>query len=198
MLSLIFLPMNFCSVTMASRQSKDKSPATNKPPVQKELVSFLKIVNRFTPLGTIPRPNYSSILVSFYNPYALTSVSQPVKIVYPRASNASHYVKKQSVQNLFSIESTRASITDPFRLATNYFPLKFHWIPEHCQKDVQYYSNILRHEKSITIKAISDKDNSAKIIYHSVFLTHHFQRNVGSQPCLHKNDANFLCSIFIS
>ena len=198
MLSLISLPVNFCNITMASRRSEDKTPTTANPIVKKVHVSSWDIVNRFTPLGTIPRPNYSSILASFYNPYALTSVSQPVKTVYPRASNGSHYVKKQYVQNLFSIESTRASITDPFRLATNYFPLKFHWIPEHCQKDVQYYSNILRHEKSITIKAISDKDNSAKIIYHSVFLTHHFQRNVGSQPCLHKNDANFLCSIFIS
>ena len=37
---------------------------------------------------------------------------------------------------------------------------------------MQYYSDILRHENSITIKAIRDKANSAKIIYHSVFLNH--------------------------
>ena len=172
MLSLIFLPMNFCSITMASRRSKDKSPATDKPPIKKEPVSSLEIVTRFTPLGTIPRPNYSSVLASSYDPYALTSVSQSVKTVYPRASNASQYVKKQSVQNLFSIKSTRNSITDLFRLATSYFPPKFHWIPEHCQKDVQYYFDILRHENSTTIKAIRDKANSAKIIYHNVFLNH--------------------------
>ena len=93
MLSLIFLPLNFCNVTMASRGSKDKSPATDKPLVKKELVSSLEIVNRFTPLGTIPRPNYSSILASSYDPYALTSVSQPIKTIYPKASNASQYVK---------------------------------------------------------------------------------------------------------
>ena len=37
---------------------------------------------------------------------------------------------------------------------------------------MQYYSDILRHENSITIKAIKDKANSNKIIYHSVFLNH--------------------------
>ena len=89
MLSLIFLPVNFCNVTMASRQSKDKSPATDKPLVKKEHFSSLEIINQFTPLGTIPKPNYSFVLASFYDPYALTSVSQPVKTVYPKASNAS-------------------------------------------------------------------------------------------------------------
>ena len=125
-LSLVSLPVNFCSVTMASRRSKDKSPATDKPLVKKEHVSSLEIVNRFTSLGTIPKPNYSSVLSSSYDPYALTSVSQLVKIVYPKASNASQYVKKQFVQNLFFIEPTRASIADPFRLVTSYFPPKFH------------------------------------------------------------------------
>ena len=37
---------------------------------------------------------------------------------------------------------------------------------------MQYYSNILHHENSITIKAITDKINTTKIIYHSVFQNH--------------------------
>ena len=111
-------------------------------------------------------------MASSYDPYALTWVNQPVKTIFPKTSNASEYVKKQYFQNLFSIESNRTSITDPFRLATSYFPPKFHWIPEHSEKDVQYYSNILRHENSITIKAIPNKNNSTKIIYHSAFLNH--------------------------
>ena len=73
---------------------------------------------------------------------------------------------------MFSIKSARTSITDPFRLATSYFPPKFHWIPERCYKDVQYYSDILRHENSIIITVVRDKANSAKIIYQSVFLNH--------------------------
>ena len=75
MLSLISLPVNFCSVTMTSRRSKDKTPATANPIVKKEHVSSLDIVNRFTPLGTILKPNYSSILASSYDPYALTIVN---------------------------------------------------------------------------------------------------------------------------
>ena len=63
--------------------------------------------------------------------------------IFPRNPNVSQYVKKRYVQNLFSVEPNRASITNPFRLATSYFPPKFHWIPEHSQKTVQYYSEML-------------------------------------------------------
>ena len=78
-------------------------------------------------------------------------------------------LKKRYVQNLFSVEPNRASITNPFRLATSYFSPLFHWIPEHRQKTVQYYSAILQHENSITIKAIRDKANGEKIIYQSYY-----------------------------
>ena len=126
MLSLISLPVNFCNITMASRRSKDKIPATSNPIVKREHVSSLDIVNRFTPLGTIPRPNYSSILASSYDLYALNIINEPIKTIYPNASNVSQYVKKQSVQKLFSIEPNRPSITNPFTLATSYFPPQFH------------------------------------------------------------------------
>ena len=155
---------------MASRRSKDKTPATNNQIVKEEPASPLDIVNRFTPLGTIPKPNNSSVLAYTYDPYGLTNVHQPVQTVFPKNPNASQYVKKQCAQNLFSIEPNRSSITDPFRRAIGYFPPQFHWIPEHNQKNVLYYFDILRHENSITIKAIKDKTNSAKIIYHSVYL----------------------------
>ena len=172
MSSLISLPMNFCNVIIASRRSKDQTPITANQIVKKETVYPLDIVNQFTPLGTIPKPNYSSILATSYDPYALSTVNQPVKTIYPKVSNTSQYVKKQYVQNLFSIEPNRASITDPFSLATSYFPPRFHRIPKHGEKTVQYYYDILRHENSITIKAITDKINTTKIIYHSVFLNH--------------------------
>ena len=170
--SLISLPVNFCSVIMASRRSKDKTPATDNQIVKKEPTSPLNIINRFTTLGTIPKPNYSSVLASTYDPYALTNVHQPVQTIFPRNPNASQYVKKRYVRNLFSIEPNRASITNTFRLATSYFPPLFHWIPKHGQKNVQYYSEILQHENSITIKAIRDKANGDKIIYHNVYLNH--------------------------
>ena len=71
---------------MASRLSKDKSPAIDKPIVKKEPVSPLEIVNHFTPLGIIPKPNYSFVLASSYDPFALTLVNQLVKSVFPRTS----------------------------------------------------------------------------------------------------------------
>ena len=51
--------MNSCSATMASRRLKDKHPATDTPkqPVKQEGASCVEIANRFTPLGTIPKPN---------------------------------------------------------------------------------------------------------------------------------------------
>ena len=62
--SLISLPVNFCSVIMASRRSRDKTLDTNNQIVKNESASPLNIVNRFTTLGTIPKPNYSSVLAS--------------------------------------------------------------------------------------------------------------------------------------
>ena len=80
MSSLVSLPVNFCSVIMASRRSRDKTPDTNNQIVKNEPASPLNTVNRFTTLGTIPKPNYSSILASTYDPYALTNVHQPVSL----------------------------------------------------------------------------------------------------------------------
>ena len=92
--SLISLFVNFCSVIMASRRSKEKTPATDNQIVKKEPASPLNIVNRFTTLGTIPKPNYSSVLAVSYDPCALTNVHQPVQTVFPKNPNASQYVKK--------------------------------------------------------------------------------------------------------
>ena len=172
MLSLISLHMNSCSATMASRRSKDKHSAldTTKQLVKQELGSPIDIVNHFSTLGTIRRPNYSTVLASSHDPYAMVPANQPVKATFSKNPNASQYVKKQYFQNLFSIEPNRAMIKDPFKLDTYYFPLNFHWIPEHNGKILNYYSAILFHEKSIFIKSIPDKIDKSKIIYHSVFI----------------------------
>ena len=72
---------------MVSRRPKDNHPAeTPKQIVKKEPVSPLDITNRFTTLGTIPRPNYSTVLASSYDPYAITLVNQPIKTVFPKNS----------------------------------------------------------------------------------------------------------------
>ncbi|KAL0008768.1 hypothetical protein SO802_010270 [Lithocarpus litseifolius] len=157
---------------MASRRSKDKSLAIDNQIVKREPTSSLQTANQFTTLGTIPKPNYSTVLALSYDPYALTPVHQPVGTAFPR--NASQYVKKQYFQNLFSIEPNKASIVDPLKLAKSYFPPKIHWILEHGEKNLQYYSNLLCHEKSIIINTISDKVYTSKIIYHSVYIVNEF------------------------
>ena len=81
--SLISLPMNFYSVIMASRRSRDSTPDSNKQIVKNEPASPINTVNHFTTLGTIPKPNYSFVLASSYDPYALTTINQLVKNVYP-------------------------------------------------------------------------------------------------------------------
>ena len=91
--SLISLLVNFCSVRMASRRPKDNHPAeTSKQIVKKEPASPLDITNRFTTQGTIPRINYSTVLASSYDPYALTLVNRPIKTVFPK--NSPQYIKK--------------------------------------------------------------------------------------------------------
>ena len=81
---------------MASRRSKDNHPAeTSKQIVKKELASPIEITNRFTSLGTIPRPNYSTVLASSYDPYAITLVNQPIRTAFPRNSNNPQYIKKK-------------------------------------------------------------------------------------------------------
>ena len=172
MLSLISLPVNSYSATMASRRSKDKHPATNspKPLAKQEPTSLVDIANRFTALGTIHKQNYFTTLASSYDPYVIVPVNQPVKTTFSRNPNASKYISKQYHQKMFSIEPNRALIKDPLKLATSYFPQNFHWIPKHIGKDLRYYSTILFHEKSIFIKPISNKVDTSKIIYHSVIL----------------------------
>ncbi|KAK9996576.1 hypothetical protein SO802_021262 [Lithocarpus litseifolius] len=166
---------------MASRRSKDKGPANENQIVKREPTSSLETVNRYTALGTIPKLNYSSVLASSYDPYSITPVHQPVKTTFPR--NISQYVRKQYFQNLFSIEPNRSPIVDPLQLAKSYFPPKFHWIPEHGKNNLQYYSDLLRHEKSITINTIADKFDRSKIIYHNVYIVNIISKKKwGSSP----------------
>ena len=135
--SLISLPVNFCRITMASKRSKDNHPVeTSKQILKNEPVSPIEITNCFTTLGTIPRPNYSTVLASSYDPYAITPVNQPIRATFPRNSNNPQYIKKKYFQNLFWIEPNRVSISDPLNLAKSYFPARFHWIPEHKEKNL--------------------------------------------------------------
>ena len=62
----------------------------------------------------------------------------------------------------------------------------------HGQKNLQYYSAILQHENSITIKPIRDKANGEKIIYHSVSLNHIiYEEKWGPNPTTTRTLPNF-------
>ena len=60
----------------------------------------------------------------------------------------------------------------------------FYWIPEHREKNLNYYSDLLRHEKSIIINTISDRVDTSKIIYHSVYLVYFIFEENGALPLL--------------
>ena len=87
--SPISLPLNFCSVIIASRRLSDRTPDSTNQIVKIEPASPINTVNHFTILGTIPKPNYSSVLASTYDPYALTNIHRPVQTIFPRNPNAS-------------------------------------------------------------------------------------------------------------
>ena len=111
--------------------------------VKHERTSPIEVASCFTILGTIPKPNYSTVLASLYDPYVVATATYPIQIALPRNLNASSYVKKQYCQNLFSIEPNKVMIANPQKFAKDYFPLNFHWIPKNTSKDLKYYLAIL-------------------------------------------------------
>ena len=85
-LSLISLLVNSCSATMVNRRSKDKHPTTDttKQLVKQEFVSPIDIANHFTTSGTVPKPNYSTVLASSYDPHAMVPANQLVKATFSK------------------------------------------------------------------------------------------------------------------
>ena len=85
-ISLISLLVNSCSATMVNRRSKDKHPTTDttKQLVKQEFVSPIDIANHFTTSGTVPKPNYSTVLASSYDPHAMVPANQLVKATFSK------------------------------------------------------------------------------------------------------------------
>ena len=86
MLSLISFPMNSCSAAMAGKWSKDKHPTTDttKQLIKQEPASPIAIADRFITLGTIPKPNFSTVLASSYDPYAIFPTNKPIKAIFSK------------------------------------------------------------------------------------------------------------------
>ncbi|KAG7987181.1 hypothetical protein I3843_03G120200 [Carya illinoinensis] len=131
--------------------------------------SPLEIANRFTSLGQVPRPippsSFVSTLVTPYDAYA-----NPLTTVNPRfpSANKAEYFLKAWFQNLFYIE--KSVKTDPFQIASDYFPRGFHWIPEDLNKNLSYYLGILVGTGSILVKPIYCKVDPARVIFHNCFI----------------------------
>ncbi|KAG6633090.1 hypothetical protein CIPAW_12G024800 [Carya illinoinensis] len=92
-------------------------------------------------------------------PYDL--YANPLAMVRPRPTNKFlpankvECFKKIYFVNLFYIE--KSIETDPFQIASDYFPCGFHWIPENPTKYLKFYLGILLHIGSISIKPINCK-----------------------------------------
>ena len=86
MLSLISFPMNSCNAAMAGKWSKDKHPTTDttKQLIKQEPASSAAIANYFTALGTIHKPNFSTMLASSYDPYAMVPANQSIKAIFSK------------------------------------------------------------------------------------------------------------------
>ncbi|KAI8547564.1 hypothetical protein RHMOL_Rhmol07G0206100 [Rhododendron molle] len=61
--------------------------------------------------------------------------------------------------NLFSIELVKA-----------FFPPGWHFILAHPDKTLSFYNDILLNHQSVLIKPITDKRDSNKVIYHSIYI----------------------------
>ncbi|KAG2667224.1 hypothetical protein I3760_15G103200 [Carya illinoinensis] len=146
---------------MSKKKDNGKQIVVAPPkPVSTKPASPKEFANRFTTLGSISKPaSFASTLSTTYDPYAAFASSKTV------------YIRKMCSWNLFYIESNRSIDTDPYKIATRYFPPNFHWIPENLIKNLQYYFSILIHTDSLVIKPIYDKTDKSKLLYHSAYIS---------------------------
>jgi hypothetical protein len=157
-LYLISLLVNFCSPMMAPKKDKGKSQTlilTSESKVPASPISATELANRFSPLGTeYPFSFYSSTLVTPFDPFADVSQKPSSYVPKPNFKKPSGYVILPFCQYVFSIELEHSNVKSASNLALSYFPKGFHWIYEHPQKTLSFYSNILSQTKSVQIRPI--------------------------------------------
>ena len=136
--------------------------------VKHEPASPIEVASCFTILGTVPKPNYSIVLASSYDPYAVAIAIHPIQTVLPRNHNASSYVKKQYCQTCFLLNPIGLWL----QISKNLLRIIFLWTFIGFLKIlVKTWSiTLLFHEKSIFIKPITYKFDASKIIFYSVFI----------------------------
>ena len=154
---MISLLENFCSTIIASKKDKgkiDSKALVLKPKlnvVTSSSTSSVALANRFSPFSPELLIFYSSTLASPYDPFV--DFSQKSRVPYVDYKKPSGYMPVPYFEHLFTIEMNRSSIRYPSELVLSYFPPYFHWIPEHPQKNLAFYINILIQTKSLYFKS---------------------------------------------
>ena len=166
------------------------SRKTDKPPTKPDKsLTFpsVETTNRFQTLGRIPQPySYTSALASDpafsinahnkqIDPFASKYVtviptSRSVSQFQTTDNPAPTYLPKPAQHKLFYIEPSLLSLKDPAQIAKTYFPRNWHFTPEHPEKTLAYYKEILVQTASVHFKPITDRIDATKIIYHSLYI----------------------------
>jgi hypothetical protein len=118
----------------------------------------------FSPKPTV---TYSTALTIAFDPFI--NPPQKPRIPFVKIEQPFAYARSAYFQHLFYVELSIASVRDPKPVGALLFPPCFHWVPEHCLKDLSYSTNILKEVKSAHFKPIFDKMDTTKLLYHIVY-----------------------------
>ena len=94
----------------------------------------------------------------------------PIQTSYPLIKSTSEYVPKPDPVILFYVEPNLKFKNDPIKLAAQYFPSGWFFKPNHQDKGLPFYKDILTQTESITVKCIYDRNDPTKIIFHSIYI----------------------------
>ena len=121
------------------------------------LITPVKLVNKYQPLGTIQKLTYTSVLA-----IGLVNQNQIIPFKYPYQSPTTriYYVPKPHSTNLFLHWTNPQEYPWPNWVSRAYFSLGWHFIQLHLEKSIIFYKDILIKHQSVVFKPILDKKRS--------------------------------------
>ncbi|GLT71247.1 hypothetical protein SLA2020_432810 [Shorea laevis] len=144
--------------------------------------SALEVANKFTVLGTVPKPSYQTVLETAFDPFAS---SPSPKQAFQYHGKSSPYFQKPPL-NLFAIEPNSSNYKSPALLARYYFPAGWHFPAYHPSKNLKYFTDILFHTKSVKIKPIYKDANTKKdLLYHHLYVVRFISESAWGFPPHH-------------
>ena len=172
---------------MSSNEKPSSKQLAICPSNIQTVTSPLDILNRYQILGQISKPSYQSILATY--PFSQNLTMQPQHQYQPPASRTNYLLKPNST-NLFAKELVHKNISHPHELVKSIFPTGWHFSPLHSEKSITFYRDILYDHKSVVIKPIFDRNDSSKIIYHSLYIHNIVSLDEWGHPSLLKTLPN--------